>query len=191
MIKIIVLTHLIIYLGMFFGKNILLTKKIEKNIRGKNKEAVMAIISNTLFNIAVIISVLSEKMNNLFTPVGFLSGIYLQYTGIILLFLSLVTAFLAIIQMRDSWRIGIMYEDKTELVTNGIFSISRNPYFLSNILVFAGYALLIHNIVIIVLSLLGVIIIHAMVIKEESYLKSLHGDKYLEYKKEVARYFIV
>ena len=32
--------------------------------------------------------------------------------------------------MRDSWRAGISETDKTELVTEGIYQISRNPAFL-------------------------------------------------------------
>jgi protein-S-isoprenylcysteine O-methyltransferase Ste14 len=33
-------------------------------------------------------------------------------------------------QMKDSWRIGIDDQMKTELVTNGLFQFSRNPVFL-------------------------------------------------------------
>jgi len=41
MVKIIVITHLLIYLSMFLYKNIVVSKKIKKNIRGKNKEAIL------------------------------------------------------------------------------------------------------------------------------------------------------
>jgi protein-S-isoprenylcysteine O-methyltransferase Ste14 len=93
--------------------------------------------------------------------------------------------------MRDSWRIGIIEGEKTELVTDGIFSISRNPYFLSGIIQFIAYIFLIKNLVVIIFCLLSILLIHKMVIKEETFLESLHGDKYLKYKKEVARYFII
>ena len=37
---------------------------------------------------------------------------------------------LALIAMRNSWRVGIKYDQKTDLVISGIYRFSRNPYFL-------------------------------------------------------------
>lgn len=43
--------------------------------------------------------------------------------------------------MRDSWRAGISETDKTELVTEGIYQISRNPAFLGFDLLYIGILL--------------------------------------------------
>lgn len=48
----------------------------------------------------------------------------------------------AVLCMRDSWRAGIPEKDKTELVTRGIFKISRNPAFLGFDFVYIGVAAL-------------------------------------------------
>ena len=176
---------------MFLYKNIVVSKKIKKNIRGKNKEAILFQLSFFLTITISIISILSTQVNEFFIPIIFLSNNYFQYVGIILLILNLIISFLALIHMRDSWRIGIIEGEKTELVTDGIFSISRNPYFLSGIIQFIAYIFLIKNLVVIIFCLLSILLIHKMVIKEETFLESLHGDKYLKYKKEVARYFII
>ena len=40
--------------------------------------------------------------------------------------------------MRDSWRAGIFETDKTKLVTEGIYQISRNPAFLGFDLLIIG-----------------------------------------------------
>jgi len=93
--------------------------------------------------------------------------------------------------MRDSWRVGIKEDDKTELINIGIFKITRNPYFLSYIVLFLAYILLVANILIIISSLIAILSIHRMIMKEEKYLEALHGEKYLDYKKSVPRYFIV
>ena len=43
--------------------------------------------------------------------------------------------------MRDFWRAGISETDKTELVTEGIYQISRNPAFLGFDLLYIGILL--------------------------------------------------
>ena len=40
--------------------------------------------------------------------------------------------------MKDSWRAGVSKTDQTELVTDGIYQISRNPAFLGFDLVYVG-----------------------------------------------------
>jgi protein-S-isoprenylcysteine O-methyltransferase Ste14 len=93
--------------------------------------------------------------------------------------------------MRDSWRVGIKEDDKTDLIIGGIFKITRNPYFLSYIFLFLAYILLVANILVIISSLLAFISIHKMIMKEEEYLEALHGEKYLDYKNNVPRYFLI
>jgi len=108
-----------------------------------------------------------------------------------LLFLNLIISFLALIQMRDSWRVGIKEDDKTDLIISGIFKITRNPYFLSYIFLFLAYILLVANVLVIISSLLAFISIHKMIMKEEKYLEALHGEMYLAYKKNVPRYLLI
>lgn len=48
----------------------------------------------------------------------------------------------AVLTMRDSWRAGIAEQDKTELITQGIYQISRNPAFLGFDCVYIGLTLM-------------------------------------------------
>lgn len=189
-IAIIIISHLFLFQSMFFVKNIMLSKKLKGTVRGKNKEASISIALFTVTIVIAITSVLSEYLNELFIPIPFPANDYIIFIGMFLLFLNLVISFLALVQMRDSWRVGIKEKDKTDLIISGIFKITRNPYFLSYILLFLAYILLVANVLIIISSLLGFISIHKMIMKEEKYLEALHGSKYLDYKKNVPRYLL-
>jgi len=191
MIKIIIISHLFLFESMFIIKNIILSKKLKGSVRGKNKEASYSILLIAVTIIIAITSLFAENLNELFIPVSFLKNDYTIFIGMFLLFLNLIISFLALIQMRDSWRVGIKEDDKTELIKDGIFGITRNPYFLSYIVLFLAYILLVANILLIISSLIAIYSIHRMIMKEEEYLEALHGEKYLVYKNNVPRYFLI
>ncbi|MGE5796640.1 MAG: methyltransferase family protein [Ignavibacteria bacterium] len=191
MIEIILISHLFLFESMFFVKNIILSKKLKGSIRGKNKEASLSIFLFAVTIIIAITSILSGYLNELFIPIPVLSNEYFIFIGMFLLFINLIISFLALLQMRDSWRVGIKEGDKTDLIIGGIFKITRNPYFLSYIVLFLAYILLVANILVIISSLLAFISIHKMIMKEEEYLEALHGKKYLDYKNDVPRYFLL
>ena len=92
------------------------------------------------------------------------------------------------VNLKDSWRVGVLEDQKTELITSNIYRFTRNPYFVSYFLMFASYTVIQQNLILLGLSLLGFLLIHKMIIKEEKYLYTKHGDTYLQYKKKVPRY---
>ena len=94
----------------------------------------------------------------------------------------------AVWTMRDSWRAGIPQEDKTEMVTEGIYSISRNPAFLAFDLVYIGILLLFFNPVLMIWSVGTILMLHLQILQEEEHLVTAFGDKYVEYRKSVGRY---
>lgn len=95
----------------------------------------------------------------------------------------------AVKTMRDSWRAGVSKSDKTELVTNGIYQISRNPAFLGFDLLYIGTLLMFFNWILCVLTVLAVIMYHLQIVNvEEDFLLCTFGDEYLQYKKKVRRY---
>lgn len=95
---------------------------------------------------------------------------------------------IAVITMKNSWRAGIPSEDKTELISNGIYKISRNPAFLGFDLMYIGIALLYCNALTIIFSLFAIIMLHFQILQEERYLEKTFGDKYTSYKSKVLRY---
>lgn len=95
----------------------------------------------------------------------------------------------AVLTMKDSWRAGIPENDRTEIVTGGIYSISRNPAFLAFDLVYLGILMAFFNIPLLVLSIFSVLMLHLQILQEEKFLPTVFGDEYLAYKSRVRRYF--
>jgi protein-S-isoprenylcysteine O-methyltransferase Ste14 len=184
----IILIHQIIFQGMFFAKNIYLRRKTGNQIKGKNIEAVLSTIFFVLF-IAV-----STIFAFTASTIGSFLIIDTSYSFIIasvLIFINMFIGATSLINMKDSWRVGVLEDQKTQLIEHGIYKFSRNPYFLSYIIMFIAYTVLLQNIILFVLSIVGILFINSMISKEEQYLLRIHRDSYIQYKKRVPRYFII
>lgn len=95
----------------------------------------------------------------------------------------------AVITMRDSWRAGVSKTDKTELVTSGIFAISRNPAFLGFDLLYIGILLMFFNWGLLAASIFAALMFHLQIVNvEEDFLLEAFGEDYLNYRKQVNRY---
>lgn len=79
--------------------------------------------------------------------------------------------------------------DRTELVTEGIYRISRNPAFLGFDLVYLGILMAFFNWLLFAVSVFAVVMFHLQIVNvEEDFLLSVFGDAYVEYRKKVNRY---
>lgn len=91
--------------------------------------------------------------------------------------------------MKDSWRAGVSAQEKTELVTGGIYRISRNPAFLGFDLMYLGMLLLFFSWPLCALTVLAALLLHVQVVcVEETHLRAAFGQAYLEYCGRVCRY---
>ena len=122
-------------------------------------------------------------------PFWYLEHSYLQYIGWGLLPLSFILFWVAQSQMANSWRIGIDEKNKTELVTSGLFSISRNPIFLGVMIANLGLFLIIPNAFTLLIVSLSTVSINTQIRLEEAFLKSSHGKDYQDYLNRVRRWF--
>lgn len=94
----------------------------------------------------------------------------------------------AVFTMKDSWRAGIAEKDQTEMVTGGIFQISRNPAFLGFDCVYVGLLLMFFNIPLLLFSVFAMTMLHLQILQEERYLQRTFGEDYIAYKNKVCRY---
>lgn len=118
-----------------------------------------------------------------------LNAQWVRYAGALLIFISLAFWVLTLFHFRFSLRFGLDKQNQGELISSGIFSYSRNPFFLSINLFFAGLALLHTSIFFIVMALLTLISIHFFILKEEKFLRKHYGDAYKKYQEKAGRYF--
>lgn len=96
---------------------------------------------------------------------------------------------LSVLTMRDSWRAGVSRGEKTELVTWGIYQISRNPAFLGFDLVYIGMGVMFFNWALLAVSVSAVLLFHLQIVKvEEPFLAEAFGEEYLRYRGSVCRY---
>ena len=121
-------------------------------------------------------------------PFWYLESKTLVYIGWGLLFLSLIVVWLAQSNMKESWRIGIDEENKTQLVTSGFFSISRNPIFLGIMIANVGLFLVLPNAFTMLIIALSTVSINTQIRLEEEHLEKTYSDSYVRYKKKVRRW---
>lgn len=121
-------------------------------------------------------------------PIRYLDILVLKQLGLSFLVISFLWTLVAQIQMANSWRIGINYEEKTELVQKGIFGISRNPVFLGVLVFYLGIFLITPNAISLALWLVMWVAIQVQIRLEEEFLGNVHGTTYKEYKSKVRRW---
>lgn len=184
----IILIHQTIFQGMFFAKNISLRRRLGMPIRGSNREATMSVVFFALF---IIISILLGLFDAPLGTFKLLKRTSSLAVALALLVMNLLVGVASLIGLRDSWRVGVLEDQQTDLIEGGIYSFSRNPYFLSYLIMFVAYTVLLQNIILLILSIVGFAMIHLMVFKEEKHLTAWHGEKYRQYQKRVPRYFII
>jgi protein-S-isoprenylcysteine O-methyltransferase Ste14 len=78
----------------------------------------------------------------------------------------------------------------SKIVTTGVFSLSRNPLYLSCVLLLCGIALAFNSLWILAALLFSSILCHyVLIIPEEKYLAAKFGDEYAAYTAVVRRWF--
>ncbi|MDY3772064.1 MAG: isoprenylcysteine carboxylmethyltransferase family protein [Candidatus Faecousia sp.] len=111
-----------------------------------------------------------------------------RFTGFCVGMLGDLIFLISVLCMKDSWRAGIPEEDRTELVTDGIYAFSRNPAFLGFDLQYIGVLLMFCNLLTAAFTVFAVSMLHLQILQEERYLTAAFGPEYLQYRRHVLRY---
>jgi protein-S-isoprenylcysteine O-methyltransferase Ste14 len=183
----IILLHQLLFQGMFLAKNVALRRKLGQPIRGSNSEANLAIASLVLFiGLALLLALTDSAVGR----VELLTAPVALSLCLALLAANLLIGLASLKQLGDSWRVGVIDGQRTELVQDGIYGITRNPYFLAYLLMCAAYTILLQNLVLLLLALACFALIHAMILREERHLAAMHGNAYQRYRQRVGRYLL-
>lgn len=115
--------------------------------------------------------------------------VWLKIAGALLILMSVLLMAQTLHHFKTSLRFGLNEDNRGMLITSGIFSVSRNPFFLSIILYFVGTALIFMNWFFIAFAVLAIVSVHFFILKEEKFMRQHYGESYHEYRKKVRRYF--
>ena len=187
-IKIITLALMAIFYICYFVKMIGQQKQgIKTDQLGKGKEGFAKFIEIAL-KITTYLVPLIQVVSIVFC--SGLSYMALRITGAAITAVGVLVFVLAVVQMKENWRAGVQREEKTDLVTNGIYSVSRNPAFLGFDLMYIGILCSFFNWYLLVITILALVLFHLQIVKvEEEFLTETFGQEYIAYKKKVFRYF--
>jgi protein-S-isoprenylcysteine O-methyltransferase Ste14 len=183
----VILLHQLLFQGMFLTKNVALRRKLGQPIRGSNREANLAIACLALFiGLALLLAFTDSAVGR----IALLPGPVAMALGLSLLAANLLVGLASLRHLGDSWRVGVIDGQRTELVQDGIYGVTRNPYFFAYLLMCAAYTILLQNLVLLFLALVCFALIHAMILREERHLAAMHGEAYHRYRQRVGRYLL-
>ena len=112
-----------------------------------------------------------------------------NYIGMGIIVLGIVFNFLEYNLFKRNKTTINPYIKPSKLVTSGIFKVSRNPFYLGQVLKLVGVAILLGSLITFLFPIIYILIIDRVYIPlEEKNLKHIFGLKYLLYKKKVRRW---
>ena len=183
------------FLLVFVLRSLILWKKTNVNPLTFNKGDDAHGYNGKVFGIISIIELIIVSIyafipswHKFLLPFWYLENEYLAYVGWVLLIVSLLFVWFAQGNMRDSWRIGIDEENKTDLLTHGFFSFSRNPIFLGIMIANIGLFLVLPNAFTLLIITLSTVSINTQIRLEEEFLKKEFGNHYAQYQSKVNRW---
>ncbi len=190
MIQILGIFILGVFYLAYFGKMLGQRKKgIQTNQLGvgKKKKRTMYTerILRTITTVIVLVIIVSIYLNT-----TLISNKIVRYLGILLIGIGTGVFIAAMITMRDSWRAGIPQGEKLQIVTKGIYRVSRNPAFLGFDLTYIGATIAFGNVALLLFSMVAIIMMHLQILEEEKYMETTFRGEYITYKNRVGRYLL-
>lgn len=178
---------LLIFYGVYIGKMISQKKRdIQTNQMAKGKKEKKVYITEMVLRVAtcciVVVQLISMIAEFSSMPIT------VRYLGFVVGIIGDGIFALAVWTMHDSWRAGIPAEDKTTIITDGIYKYSRNPAFLGFYLMYIGILLMFFNWILLAFTVVTIIMLHLQILQEEQFLPTVFGEDYVEYKAKVSRY---
>ena len=173
---------------MFYFAKIIIQKKqsIKTNQMGIGNKTKRVLLIERIMSAATVLTCI-VSVCSIFCVKKFIMT-ELRNVGIVIGVTAVLFFALATITMKTSWRVGIP-EEKTTLITNGIYKWSRNPAFVGFDLLYVSICLMFCNIPLILVSIWAAIMLHLQILQEEEHMHKMFGSTYDEYKKHTLRYF--
>lgn len=187
-VLLIIFYHQLMFQALLFWKTFSLNNFLNKSVITLSAKNIRFALVFVLFLSICLSSASSYLTYQSLLPIDIMDRGIADLITFFSLALSIRILFMVLYESRRSWRIGIDQHDKTELITDGIFRISRNPLMLCYFLTVLGYSMMIPNLAVITAGITFLYFGNCLVVTEEHYLESIHKQSYHQYKEDVGRY---
>lgn len=172
---------------LFYFAKLVMQKRqsIKTNQMGVGNKSRKVLVVERIMSVATVMTAIAGVVSILWGKGNPLIG--LRIAGIVTGVAAVVIFAMATITMKNSWRVGIP-EEKTTLITNGIYHFSRNPAFVGFDLLYISVCLMFFNIPLLLVSVWAGVMLHLQILQEEEHMQKMFGEEYAEYCKKVNRY---
>lgn len=185
--QVIAIIILVTFYTFYFAKYIIQKKQsIKTNQMGVGNKPKKVLIIERVMSLATVLTVVAQVFSIFFTKDVPITE--LRIVGIAIGIVAVIFFASATITMKSSWRVGIP-EEKTSLITNGIYKWSRNPAFVGFDLLYLAMGFMFSNVLLVIVSVWAAVMLHLQILQEEEHMHNMFGVEYGEYKKHVMRYF--
>ena len=92
-------------------------------------------------------------------------------------------------RMGENWRIGVVPNQRSDLVTGGLYARIRHPIYAFNALLMLCAAVIVPTIPMMTVAVLHVILLILKARNEERFLLEEYGERYAEYCRRTGRFF--
>ncbi len=185
--QIIAILILTTFYAFYFAKLIIQKRQfIKTNQMGIGNKPKKVLLIERIMSFATVLTVIIG-VGSIFLTKQFLVT-ELRIMGIVIGVIGVIFFALATITMKTSWRVGIP-EEKTTLITDGIYQWSRNPAFVGFDLLYLSICLMFFNVPLVLVSVWAAVMLHLQILQEEKHMYHMFGDEYETYKKHTLRYF--
>jgi protein-S-isoprenylcysteine O-methyltransferase Ste14 len=109
-------------------------------------------------------------------------------SGIVVAVIGFIIRWIAIVQLGKMFTVDVSISTAHILKTNGLYKVVRHPSYLGLILILAGIALCLNNVLSLIIIVIPIFLaINYRIRVEENALIDEFGDQYLQYKTHVSR----
>ena len=178
---------LILFYTFYIAKIVLQKKQsIKTNQMGMGNKPKKVLLIERIMSVATVLTIVVEVSSILFVKQELPQGV--RIAGMVLGVIAILFFAFATITMKSSWRVGIP-EEKTTLITDGIYQWSRNPAFVGFDLLYSSICLMFCNIPLVIVSVWAAVMLHLQILQEEEHMRRMFGEEYENSRKHTFRYF--
>lgn len=186
MYQIIAIVILITFYAFYFAKIIIQKKQsIKTNQMGIGNKPKKVLMIERVVSVATVLTCMIGVLSIFLVKNYLMAG--LRIAGIVIGVIAVAFFALATKTMKNSWRVGIP-EEKTTLITKGIYKWSRNPAFVGFDLLYLSVCLMFFNIPLALVSVWAAVMLHLQILQEEEHMHRMFGEEYEEYRKHTLKY---